>query len=339
MSDVTTPAPTPAVQSAASANQIIASSLLRLFTVLSKPDNMKVFLAAKDGIKVQLLTSLHLQLSRKQYYKALKQLKDIGLIEKFKNVYYHTSFGKIVYQKNIIDLAEYTRYSDGMQVLDTIKRISRGGCSDNTEDKFMSFIEKLTNIGGKTMDSGVGAITSPITSKKVELVWTYEEMLSSLLQRIDLCKEEILIATRVSPEAAIKTIQQKSKEGSKIRVLADEDLIREYFKLHKTNDLDLESKDKNDVERMKVISNPWYPEEKNIERKICKVPFGMIIIDGKEVGIEIIDQSDPHKSKACILLTDENIGGIMRKYYQKIWDNAYSDFTQLKEQLIDKEHS
>jgi hypothetical protein len=189
------------------------------------------------------------------------------------------------------------------------------------------------------MDSALSAATSPITSKKVELVWTYEEMLSSLLQRIDLCKEEILIATRVSPEAAIKTIQQKSKEGSKIRVLADEDLIREYFKLQKSNDLDLDSEDKNAVERMKVISNPWYPEEKNIERKICKVPFGMIIIDGKEVGIEIIDQSDLHKFKSCILLRDENIGGTMREYYQKIWDNAYSDFTQLKEQLIDKEHS
>jgi hypothetical protein len=155
-------------------------------------------------------------------------------------------------------------------------------------------------------------------------------MLSSLLQRIDLCKEEILIATRVSQEVAIKTIQQKSKEGTKVRVLADEDLIREYFKLQKTNALDLDSGDKNAVERTKVISNPWYPEEKNIERKVCKVPFGVIIIDGKEVGIELIDQSDPHKFKACILLRDENIGDIMRKYYQKIWDNAYSDLHNLR---------
>jgi hypothetical protein len=189
------------------------------------------------------------------------------------------------------------------------------------------------------MDLAASADTSLITSKNAELVWTYEEMMSLLLQSIDRCKEEILIATRISPEIAIKTIQQKSKEGPKVRVLVDEDLIREYFKLHKTNDLDLDGRDKNAVERMKVISNPWYPEEKNIERKTCKIPFGMIIIDGKEVGLELIDQSDPHKFKACILLRDENIGSVMRKYYQKIWDNAYSDFTQLKEQLIDKEHS
>jgi hypothetical protein len=39
---------------------------------------------------------------------------------------------------------------------------------------------------------------------------------------------------------------------------------------------------------MNVIGNPGYPE-KNFNRKICKIPFGMIIIDGKEVGIELID--------------------------------------------------
>jgi hypothetical protein len=31
----------------------------------------------------------------------------------------------------------------------------------------------------------------------------------------------------------------------------------------------------------------------------------MIIIDEKEAGIELIDQSDPHRFKACILLRDE----------------------------------
>ena len=73
-----------------------------------------------------------------------------------------------------------------------------------------------------------------------------------------------------------------------------------------------------------------YPEEKNIERKTCKVPFRMIIIDGKEVGLELIDQSDPRKFKACISLRDENIGSIMRKYYKKIWDNAFQTLHNLR---------
>src|SRR5215204_5325883 len=190
-----------AEHSSISTTQITSvSSSLKLFSVLSKPDNMKIFLAAKEGIKVHLLTSTHLQLSRKQYYKALKRLKDIGLIQKLKGVYCHTSFGKIVYQKNIIGVEEYARYSDGMQVLDAIKSTttSRGDSSLlPVEDRFMTFIEKLTNSRANT-------------SKKIEVVWTYEEMVSLLLECIDLCREEILIATRISPEIIIKTIQQKS---------------------------------------------------------------------------------------------------------------------------------
>jgi hypothetical protein len=298
---------------------------------------MKIFLAAKDGLKIHLLTQTHLQLSRKQYYKALKQLKEVGLVQKIKGIYCHTFFGNIVYQKNILDLEEYIKYSDGMQVIDAIKSNSRGGGAIRpVEDKFMTFIEKLMNMRGTSLNTSVNASTSKTLRRRIELVWTYEEMISSLLESINLCKEELLIATRVSPEIVIKTIQQKSKAGIKVKVLADEGLIKEYFKLHTTDNLGLDSKDENAEERVKVIANPWYPEEKNIERKICKVPFGIIIIDGTELGIELIDQGDPHRFRAAILLRDENTSATMKEYYQKIWDNASSDITQLQEQLIDK---
>jgi len=123
------------------------SLLLKLFLVLSKPNNMKLFLAAKDGLKVHLLVSTNLKLSRKQYYKALKQVKEVGLIQKIAGAYFHTTFGKIIFQKNIWDLAEYMKYSEGMQVLDAIKSTSRQEAADQThvQDKFMTFIEKLTN--------------------------------------------------------------------------------------------------------------------------------------------------------------------------------------------------
>jgi hypothetical protein len=313
---------------------------LKLFSVLSKPDCMKIFLSAKDGLKVDLLTPTHLQLSRKQYYKALKLLKEVGLIQKLTGAYFHTSFGKIIYQKNILDLAEYTKYFEGMQVLDMIRSTGQGSKSQaHVEDKFMSFVEKLTNkkdSDGKGQEAANASTSSITLERKIELVWTYEEMISLLLECIDICKNEILIATRVSPEIIIKTIQQKSKEGTKVRVLADEGLVREYFRLHKTDNIDLDNQDKNVEDRIKVISNPWYPEEKNIERRICQVPFGMIIIDGKLIGIELIDQSNPHKFKAGILLKDEKTCAAMREYYQRIWDSGYSDLAKVKEKLIDK---
>jgi hypothetical protein len=47
-------------------------------------------------------------------------------------------------------------------------------------------------------------------------------MISLLSKCIDLCKEEILVAIRVSPEIIIQTIQQESQEGTKLWVLADD---------------------------------------------------------------------------------------------------------------------
>jgi DNA-binding Lrp family transcriptional regulator len=275
-----------------------------------------------------------MKLSRKRYYKALKQLRDAGLIKKFKGVYSHTSFGRIVYQRNIIELIEYRKYLKEMQMVDDIK----DGNLKVTEDNLVSFFEKLIGIKNNVASPCVAATTTAAidTSKKIEIVRTYEEMVSLLLKCVDLCKDEILIATRVSPEVIINRILQKCKLGIHVKVLADIDLVKEYFKLHKIDKVDLNSQDKNAVERINVIGNPWYPE-KNVNRRICKVPFGVVIIDGKEVGIELIDQTDPKKFNMGILLRDENASGVMKEYYEKLWNDAYSDITKVKDDLVVKD--
>jgi hypothetical protein len=303
---------------------------LKLFSVISKNDNFRLFLAAKDGVRINLTTLARMKLSRKRYYKALKQLRDAKLIEKFNGVYSHTSFGRIVYQKNIMELAEYRKYFKEMQVVDNIK----GSKLKVTEDSLVSFFEKLIGIKNNAASPGINAATTAFidTSKNVEIVWTYEEMVSLLLKCVDLCKDEILIATRVSPDVIINRIMQKCKLGVHVKVLADIDLVKEYFKVHKIDKVWSNNQDKNAAERINVIGNPWYPE-KNVKRKICKIPFGMIIIDGKEVGIELIDQADTRKFNMGILLRDENTSGAMKEYYEKLWSDAYSDITKVKDDL------
>ena len=115
-------------------------------------------------------------------------------------------------------------------------------------------------------------------------------------------------------------------------MLADIDLVKEYFKLHKIDKANLNGQDKNAVERMNVIGNPWYPE-KNVNRKICNIPFGVIIIDGNEVGIELVDQTDPKRFNMGILLRDENASRVMKEYYEKLWNDAYSDITKANDEL------
>jgi hypothetical protein len=60
-------------------------------------------------------------------------------------------------------------------------------------------------------------------------------MVSLLIKYVDLCKDEILIATRVSPEIIINIILHKCKLGVHVKVLADIDLVKQYFKFYKVD--------------------------------------------------------------------------------------------------------
>jgi predicted transcriptional regulator len=177
---------------------------LKLFSIISKTDNYKLFLAAKDGVRINISTLAHMKLSRKRYYKALKQLRDAGLIEKYEGVYSHTSFGRIIYQRNIMEVMEYRKYFEELRVVDNIK-----GNLKIAEDKLVSFFEKLIGVKNNVALPSVTATATTATTatidtpKKVEIVGRYEEMVSLILKCIDLCKDEILIATRVSPEVII----------------------------------------------------------------------------------------------------------------------------------------
>src|SRR5215208_7767539 len=133
---------------------------LKLFSIISKTDNFKFFLAAKDGVRINFNTLVRMKLSRKRYYKALKQLKYAGLIEKFNGVYSHTSFGRIVYQRNITELLEYRKYFKEMQVVDNIK----GSNLKVTEDNLVSFFEKLIGIKNNVASPDIAANDTTITT-------------------------------------------------------------------------------------------------------------------------------------------------------------------------------
>jgi hypothetical protein len=62
-----------------------------------------------------------------------------------------------------------------------------------------------------------------------------------------------------------------------------------------------------------------------IERRVGQIPFGLIIFDRNEVGIELVDSYNPDKFSAGILVKDSSqIVHAMLKLYEEIWSNSYS---------------
>lgn len=164
---------------------------LSLFAVLSKPNTMKLFLATTNGVRLSAPTLSTLKLTRKKYYKALKQLKGANLVEKFQGLYTHTTYGKIIYQRNVIELLQYGKYIEEMGAIDAI----RTTLTPMLEDKFARIFEKLA-LQNNTESSSTPSPDPVTSSKKIEIVYSLEDMISILLKHISLCKEQIKVGTR-----------------------------------------------------------------------------------------------------------------------------------------------
>src|SRR5215208_4303346 len=81
----------------------------KLLTVLSKRNNLSLFMSAKSGLMAEASSPERTSLSKKVYYTSLKQLISSGLVEKSDGKYVHTTFGSIVYQSHIIRLIDQLR--------------------------------------------------------------------------------------------------------------------------------------------------------------------------------------------------------------------------------------
>ena len=279
-------------------------STAKLLSVLSKKNNLTLFISAKNGLLADSSSPHNAGLSKKIYYTSLKQLINSGLVIKTGGKYLHTSLGSVIYEAHILKLTEQMRNTKHLRMIDTLKY--SGGFSDTDIEKFLS---KLT---------GVSTFTPDIPAK-IEMVWTYEDMVSAIVERTEFCRNEILLASRYFNEIIINSILRKARLGLDVKVISEKSLVTEFFE--QNNHMMLN--DKNSLERSNVVGNPWYPGK--IDRQVGNVPFSIIIFDRKEVGIEFIDANEPKIFKSAIFIRDEQTSKLMMEYFHKMWTTNPED--------------
>ena len=295
----------------------LVKNFTKLFSILSKKDTFTIFLFASRGLKAESSTLQTIGLSRKRYYTRLKHLTDAGLVTKSEGGYSHTTLGHIIYQKYLIGLMKQIANTKQMKMIDTLKRTKQF-----SEEDITKFVEKVTDSAN---------VAENISAPRIEIAWTLEDMISATVERVEFCKNEILIAARSFNEIIINNILRKTSSGNiKVKVIADVSLIEEYIKMNENRDLDLD--DKNAIERSNVLTNPWYPNNSNIDRRIASVPYNMCILDSMDLGLELIDWNEPTKFHGVVFIKDEYMAKIMRDFYYKIWDIAASFPPSFKQQ-------
>lgn len=103
----------------------LAQKIIDLLSVLSKPNAIRIFIMARDGVKSTLDTPSEVGLTRKQYYSRLSQLVKIGLLIKDEKVYRHTMFGEKICHSYLPRLGNEIKNSKYMSMLDIIKKSHR----------------------------------------------------------------------------------------------------------------------------------------------------------------------------------------------------------------------
>src|SRR4051794_3259408 len=154
-----------------------------IFSILSKRDNILIFCMAKEGLKTHS-NELHDEIPTKnRYYKALKQLKDGGLIEKSpgsSGTYFHTTFGSLIFQKVIVELDEYKNNIEKMKMIDTLKNSNKF-----SENGIQKLIENIIGSNIKNNDNNPSFYS--------EIIFSYDKLILSIIEKVKNCKKEILI--------------------------------------------------------------------------------------------------------------------------------------------------
>jgi predicted transcriptional regulator len=297
-------------------NQELVSGPWSLYSALSHKETFEIFAMAKGGLKISPSIIDKLGISPKAYYRALKQLKEAGLVERKKDKdevikYFHTAFGSIVYQRNIVEMTQYMQNLREMQMIDTLRRAEKFSEAD------------IFNLTQGNIPPAIFRNTG-----NVDIIISFDSIIQKLLGLIDYCKSEILISTRICPEIVINKILEKSKIGVKVKVIADIDLVKGYFRYQEKYVDNLNNE--NPIEERKcVIANPWYPDS-TVSRRIADIPFGMIILDKNEVGIELVNSNNPKEFCGGILIRDGKIAMIMTDLFQQMWEKASENIDVMK---------
>jgi hypothetical protein len=284
----------------------------KLLSVLSHWDNLSIFMFASSGQLMAETASLQkLKLSRKVYYTRLKQLIDAGLVEKVEGIYRHTSLGNIIYQNHIVRLAEVVKNTKQLKIIDTLTHAGQF-----SEDDIARFVSQ---ISGSPSDFFITDTRSSSSSSpaKIEVAWNYQDMLSAIVQRVEFCKSEILLATRSFNEVIINSILRKANSGIDVKVLADSSLVKQYAEVADNNLIKL---NRNSSESIDTVTGPW--QFKKIQRRLTTIPCSMIVFDGAEVGIEIVNGNEPTQFYSTIFIKDERTSKTMVDFYHKMWDDV-----------------
>ena len=272
------------------------NSIRNIYTALSKEHCFAIF----DALHDKALSSKELlgacKCTRREYYLAIDTLRMSKLIEKRGGKYGLTSIGAFIYSNQI-----YTW--NAMQHADKFELYSKvnGILNQNPSEHAL----ELSAMMLKELEGTIG--TSTLEPVVIYLAW--EDLSKDLFQFIENARSEVLLANRTLDPNAVPPVIKATRAGKKVRILNDIDLVNQRLKLA--------TMDKNIMSLYRSLFS-----SSGVKIRVTGVPYSFVIVDGLELGIEIINPIKLNQFFIGYRFRSATLAEKMKSFYEEMWESA-----------------
>jgi len=272
---------------------------------LANEDALKIFSAAKYGIASSTETIKELGLTEKRYYARLSPLLKAKLLEKDGNRYQHTTFGGLVFEILFKSLEQAFSNKDRLDLLDRLKK-STSISPTETDEVAAAILRRSSIVGFSDLK---GAL------RPVEIVQTYDELRSAVIELIEKAEKEIFLATQYTDSSVAETVLKASTRGVKMLFLdGDKTNLSKKMQMLRI----FLSKPKMVKLFYDTLNSP------NVAIKYADLSYSFIVVDGKYAGIEIVSPATKIFMFG-VVFHSESICERFVSMFRGLWEKAQED--------------
>jgi len=251
----------------------------------------KILKSSIRGLKATAKNAAEFGITHRQYYRRMAHLLKAGLIEKHGKMYEATLLGS-----KILELYErfvsITARSQQLRIIDKIAKI-----------------EEVSPFDLQTIKQALGAINQE-EARSLKIITSYDDLVSGIIYLLDSARENLVMATRYKDRRVTEAIAKAVKRGVKCYFIAEEKhALTPRVSLQMSLLPDLEST-KAFIEMVKAP---------NFKVRYKDLLYSFVVVDGRYVGIEFVDQTKPDNFSFGIGAESERLAGFLLKNFEDMW--------------------
>jgi len=295
------------------------NEMVRILDALGHEDALAIFMYTEKGIKSSKLAIEELGLTQKRFYSRLKELIEVGLIEKSEGEYNFTIFGNIFFKIGF-SLLEMIENREQIELLEKIRASSS---LPNAE------MEKIRSVVSKNFRDMSGLFDMVFLSekqRKVEILPSYEKLVERLVEEFKASKESSLLATRYIDNKVIDCMFKAQARGVRNKVIMAKENLED-----KVNKLQLLISPGLVMNLLEYFNDPDLDEL----LRDGHVPFSFCIIDNRLCFFELPSMGN-HDFSIAFFVNDEEIGARFTRMFNTLWEAAETKSVPKFFQLLNK---